>query len=60
MGEVEEEREREGAWSSLLSSLHGGGDEVTGNGDSDGACIQVCGENMWRDKARVRHRPSGG
>ena len=60
MGEVKEEREREreGVWSSLLSSLHGGGNEVTGDGDSYDA--RICGEGMWRDKARARHCHSGG
>ena len=45
-------------WLSLLSSLHGGGDEVTGDGDSDGA--RICGKGMWRDEVRVRHCHSGG
>ena len=58
MGEVEKEKEREGMWLSLLSSLHGGGDEVMGDGDSYGA--HICGKGMWRDKARARHYHSGG
>ena len=39
------------ALSSLLSSLHGGEDEATGDGDSDGAHMQFV--SAWRGRGAV-------